>query len=327
MSWHAHKLHLQLTVITLVGLVARSAMAITEVNGSLITFNPNGGWSWFQDPRVIVDNNQLIIGSVAGTSAAGVSAGDIRVTSYNLTSQLANTFTLHSALQQDDHDVPALVTLPDGRYMAIYQQHGNDNLARWRISTNPGSIAAWGTEQTGNANPANDGNGNTYANPFYLSVDSTLYNFSRSVGYDPNYSTFTGLNLTNDSSLTFHYGGHFMYWINPNNGVNGATGGAGRPYVKYASNGVDKIWFVNTEDHPQNYFNSLYAGYMSFDASGVGTVHRSDGSLIPGSNGQLSTAQAPFPAPANNNAAANRQRHRLQLFAHGIHQDFRWKRQ
>jgi hypothetical protein len=95
-----------------------------------------------------------------------------------------------------------------------------------------------------------------------------------------------------------------VYWINPSNGINGANGGNGRPYVKYASNGVDKIWFVNTEDHPQNYFNSLYAGYIAFDASGVGTVHRSDGSIVPGSNGQLSTSQTPFPAPANNSAAA-----------------------
>jgi BNR repeat-containing family member len=296
-------LHLHMALLFLLALMARNALAANDVAGTMLAFNQNGGWSWFQDPRVIVDNNQLIVGSVAGVAANGAIGGDIRVTSYNLTSKSVSTSTLHSALEQDDHDVPALVVLPDDRYMAIYQKHGTDNLVRWRISTNPGSTAAWGTEQTGNANPANDGNGNTYANPFYLSIDNTLYNFSRSVGYDPNYSYFTGLNATNDASLTYHYGGHFMYWVNQNNGVNGATGGPGRPYVKYASNGVDKIWFVNTEDHPQNYFNSLYAGYISFDTSGAGTVHRSDGSLVPGTNGQLSTAQTPFPAPANNSAA------------------------
>lgn len=293
-------------MILLAGLliVPRPSLAVDDVDGTLITFNTNGGWSWFQDPRIIVNNNQIVIGSVAGTTASGAVAGDIRVTTYNIGAQSASTFTLHGALQQDDHDVPAFVVLPDGRYIAIYQRHGSDNLVRWRISTNAGSTTSWGAEQTGNANPANDGNGNTYANPFYLSVPNKIYSFSRSVGYDPNYSVFTGLNPTNDSTLTYNYGGHFMYWVNLNNGVNGANGGAGRPYVKYASNGTDKIWFATTEDHPQNYFNSLYAGYVQFDSSGVGTVYKSDGTTVAGSNGLLSTSQLPSPAPANNSAAA-----------------------
>ncbi len=274
------------------------ACAVNDVSGTLITFNQNGGWSWFQDPRLLVDNGQLIIGSVAGTTANGATAGDILVTSYNLGTQASSTFTLHSALQQDDHDVPALLVLPDDRYLAIFQRHGNDNLVRWRISTNPGSTASWGAEQTGSANPPSDGNGNTYANPFYLSVPNKIYNFSRSIGYDPNYSIFTGLNPANDSTLTFSYGGHFLYWVNPNNS------GPGRPYVKYASNGSDKIWFITTNDHPRDYANSLFGGYMQFDASGVGTVHKADGSLVAGSNGQISTAQAPYPAPANNSATA-----------------------
>src|SRR5262245_22637630 len=284
--------------------VPQTAHAINDVTGTLITFNQNGGWSWFQDPRLIVDGSQLIIGSVAGITASGATGGDIRETTYNLTTQTSSTFTLHAALQQDDHDVPAFVVLPDDRYMAIYQQHGNDNLARWRISTNPGSTASWGAEQSGSANPPSDGNGNTYANPFYLSVPNKIYSFSRSVGYDPNYSVFSGLNSTNDSALTYAYGGHFMYWVNLNDHVNGANGGAGRPYVKYASNGTDTIWFTTTEDHPQNYYNSLYAGYITFDASGVGTVHKSDGTIIAGSNGLLSTAQDPYPAPSNNNSSA-----------------------
>src|SRR5215467_4960200 len=116
----------------------QAAYAVNDVSGTLITFNQNGGWSWFQDPRLVVDGTRLIIGSVAGTTANGATGGDIRETTYNLTTKTSSTFTLHAALQQDDHDVPAFVVLPDDRYMAIYQQHGNDNLARWRISTNPG---------------------------------------------------------------------------------------------------------------------------------------------------------------------------------------------
>src|SRR5215471_9507906 len=179
MPRHTNREYLRLTGLIVLALGTRASFAVNDVDGTLFTLSQNGGWSWFQDPRVIVDNGQLIVGSVAGTTAGGATAGDIQVTTYNLASQIGSNFVLHSALQQDDHDVPTIVTLPDGRYIAIYQRHGNDNLVRWRISSNAGSTAHWNAEQTGNANPTNDGNGNTYANPFYLSIDNTLYNFSR----------------------------------------------------------------------------------------------------------------------------------------------------
>ena len=82
--------------------------------------------------------------------------------------------------------------------------------------------------------------------------------FSRAIGYDPNYSVFTNLNNT---TPTFTYGGHWMYWKNPG-AISGTSlsGGNGRPYVKYASNGTNTVWFATTEDSPQNYANSLYVG-------------------------------------------------------------------
>src|SRR5215467_8850464 len=64
-----------------------SARAVNDVVGNLITFNTNGGWAWFQDPRMIVNNNQIIVGSVAGTTASGATAGDIRETTYNINTQ------------------------------------------------------------------------------------------------------------------------------------------------------------------------------------------------------------------------------------------------
>ena len=109
-----------------------------------------------------------------------------------------------------------------------------------------------------------DGNGNSYSNPFYLSTPNEVVNFSRAIGYDPNYSIISNVNNTIPS---FSYGGHWMYWANPNN-TPPLTGGNGRPYVKYASNGTDTVWFTTTEDSPQNYPNSLYAGYIKFTSSG-----------------------------------------------------------
>ena len=47
----------------------------------------------------------------------------------------------------DDHDAPGLFLLPDGRYIAMYSNHGNtamgDYLSRYRISTNPHDATSW----------------------------------------------------------------------------------------------------------------------------------------------------------------------------------------
>ena len=174
--------------------------------------------------------------------------------------------------------------------MVEYQTHGANNDVEWRISTTPGEATTFGPEQTSVVNVANDGNGNTYGNPFYLSTPNEVVSFSRAVGYDPNYSVFSNLNNT---TPTFSYGGHWMYWKNPGTGP--LTGGNGRPYVKYASNGSDTVWFATTEDSPQNFLNSLYVGFMKFNANGTANVFTSTGTLL----GGLSTSSAPTAAGGN----------------------------
>jgi hypothetical protein len=275
-------------ILTSAGLIVLylSGPVRADFGGTPIVFNSNGGWSWFSDPRAIIDNNQLIIGSIAGVTGSGSNAGDVDVTDYNFSTASPTTTEtlLHSELETDDHDVPAFVVLPDGNIMAEYQRHGTDNNVLWRISTSPGEATVWGPEQTSVVNTVNDSNGNTYGNPFYLSTPNEVVSFSRAIGYDPNYSVFTNLSNT---TPTYAYGGHWMYWQNPNTGP--LTGGNGRPYVKYASNGTNTVWFATTEDSPQNYLNSLYVGYMQFNGSGVGSVYTSTGTLL----GGLSTSTAP----------------------------------
>ena len=239
-------------------------------------------------------NGQLVIGSIAGVTANGSSAGDVDVTTYDFATQGINTSVLHPQLNQDDHADPAFAPLPDGRVLVTYQTHGNDNNVLWRVGSFTGATLTWGAEQTSVVNITNDGNGNTYSNPFYLSTPNQVVSFSRAIGYDPNYSIFTNLG---NPTPTFSYGGHWMYWKNPNNQT--LTGGNGRPYVKYASNGADTIWFATTEDSPQNYPNSLYSGFIRFSSAGVGTVFTSTGTAL----GGLSTGTPP--TTATNNGAGS----------------------
>jgi BNR repeat-containing family member/Dockerin type I domain/PEP-CTERM motif len=283
-------------LLVTVQLTCSTAWADLDFSGTPITFNTNGGWSWFSDPRSVIDNDQLIIGSIAGVTGNGSTAGDVDVTTYDFGNQALHETDLNPAFDQDDHADPSFAALPNGKVLVTYQTHGGDNNVHWRIGTFSGSTVSWGTDEVSTVNVTSDGNGNTYANPFYLSTPNEVVSFSRAIGYDPNYSVFNNLN---NATPTFTYGGHWMYWKNPNNEA--LTGGNGRPYVKYASNGTNTVWFATTEDSPQNYLNSLYVGYMQFAANGSANVYTSTGTLLGGlSNGTAPTTGGSNPPSTGN---------------------------
>lgn len=255
----------RLACLTALAALAAPALAVNDVAGNLVTLRENGGWSWFSTNSHLVVGDQLLVGSVAGTTDASGVAGDTRVTSYRLSTGTTQTFNLAPVLERDDHNNPAFTVLPDGRLLATYQKHGADELLRRRISTNPGSITSWGPEATFDVNPANQF-GNTYTNPFRLAGENgRIYNFSRSVGYDPNYS------FSDDNGQTFAYGDRWLQFANPNN--NNASGG--RPYLKYAQAGDDAVWVAATDDHPRDFGNSIYAGFVR-----GGNVHSSSGTVL-----------------------------------------------
>src|SRR3954466_9093937 len=54
-----------------------------SVFGTMVQFNDNGAWSWYQDERAIVDTkaNKLIVGSVA---SGGTRNGNIEAAVYNI---------------------------------------------------------------------------------------------------------------------------------------------------------------------------------------------------------------------------------------------------
>jgi hypothetical protein len=245
--------------------------AINDVAGDMIVFNDNGAWSWFEDERAIVDTSagKILVSSVANGSGSGGSArsGDVEVAALDLANGSVSRFTLSDALQADDHNSAALWIRPDGRYLAMYARHGSDSFSRYRISTNPGSITSWGAEQT-----FDNGAGTTYSNLHYLPNDNggagRLYNFTRSVGFDPN------VLVSNNFGSNWSYGGRLL-----------AEGTASdRPYLRYFSDG-QRIHLITTERHPRNFDNSIYHGYVDdgqllnstgmvkdanlFDASGV----------------------------------------------------------
>jgi len=251
--------------LSIAGLVAFALSVVVradnEVSGKLIVFNDNGGWCWFQDERVIVRDGALLIGSVADASGSGGSQrdGNIELAVFDITRGVGSIHVLAPGLRPaDDHNSPALLALPDGRTLAVYSQHGEDRLMRWRIAA-AGDPANWGPEYT-----ADLGAGVTYSNVFRLAAESgRLYDFHRGRGYDPNIAVST------DGGNTWRYFAQLLK--NPNDPENRI-----RPYLKYASNGRDAIHFIASEAHPQqSVTTSLFHGILR-----EGTVHRTDGSTV-----------------------------------------------
>lgn len=237
-----------------------------QVAGKLITLNSNGAWSWYMDERVIVDASagKLLASSVAnagGTDGARRN-GDIDVVSYDFGVGQPEHFVLHSQLQADDHNAAALLLLRDGRYLAFYTKHGSEKVSYYRISAHPHDASNWQPEQKFDWSTTPDSDFNvTYSNLFYLPAESRIYNFVRANNRSPN------LLVSNDDGATWKYGGKLL-WTPVNVGyVNG--------YLKYASNGRDRIDFIATEHHPRDFNNSIFHGYIQ-----AGKMHCSDGTVV-----------------------------------------------
>jgi hypothetical protein len=235
------------------------------VAGDLIQLNDNGAWSWFMDERAIVDRGKLIVGSVraVGNFRSGADDpdwGNVEVSVLDVATGATGRAVLHRHFEQDDHDNPAFLILPDGRYLAMYSKHSVERRAYYRVS-GPGDPLAWGPasmfESPGEDRPAFGGNNVTYSNLFRM-PDGRAYNFYRGFKHDPNYM------FSDDSGRTWAYGGHLL------RGRGGYS-----PYLKYAFDGKDTLHFITTEDHPRNYDNSVYHGFLR-----GGVIHRSDGTPV-----------------------------------------------
>ena len=118
------------------------------VAATLVRLNDNGAWSWFMDPRVIVHDGKLIVGSVRaiGSNQANVTDprwGNVEISVYDLATAKVDNVVLHPHLEQDDHDAPAFMVRKDGRYLAVYSKHTKERRMYYRLSE-PHNPLVWG---------------------------------------------------------------------------------------------------------------------------------------------------------------------------------------
>lgn len=253
-----------------------------KVKGDLIQFSDNGGWCWYQDERVVVDQKrgELAVSALANVAGVGGSPrdGDVDVVLFDLKTRQGKRFTLREALISysggDDHNATALMVRPAGGYLAVYTGHNNNKISYHRIY-DP-ARGTWGAEGSFNWNsqPGGASFENSYNNLYFLTAENKTYNFSRGHQQSPNYATST------DQGATWTYGGQLTTFDADVGYVNG--------YFKYASNGVDRIDFTATEHHPRDFNTSIYHGYVK-----GGKSHNSTGTVI---DANLLDKECPIPA-------------------------------
>jgi hypothetical protein len=247
-----------LFTILLISLQAAAGVAAEVPAVKLIRFNDDGGWCWFQDERVIVHDGKIILGTIASGRNDASRKGDVEVCSYDIRTGKTTRFELHDRLQHDDHNSPVFLARPDGRILAMYGKHGPEDHFYYRISE-PNDPAHWGAVRTFMPSAKTR---LTYSNLHRLQgEDGRIYDFFRGLDglWKPSFA------FSDDAGETWTSGNILI------------QSPAARPYVRYASNGIDAVHLLYTDGHPRDFDNSIYHIFYR-----GGDLHRSDGSAIRG---------------------------------------------
>src|SRR2546430_1022356 len=136
---------------------ARRAAAV----GSSFSLTNDGAWTWFNDPRAIIDGISLLPGWVT-------LSGHIMAGRFDLTPHPTTTADLYGQFfQSDDPDNPAFLKNPDGTYTAFFAPHGGASVRLRNFSLNPnGSFSLGSLSTLSESSQVSGSNGWAYANPY-----------------------------------------------------------------------------------------------------------------------------------------------------------------
>lgn len=241
---------------------AQNLVPRDQVNGNLIQFNDNGAWCWYQDERAIIDaaGRKLVVGSVASSSGTGGvnRNGAVEAVLYDLNTGAVDRSLLYKAGYTDDHHAPGFLLRPDGKYLTVYAEHYDRYYSRYQIHNG----SSWSGENRFDWTTIPGGTDYTiaYSNLCYLSAENRVYCFSRANHRTPNFI------YSDDLGEFWSYGGELT--TNTSSSYN-------KGYYKYWCNGVDRIDFIFTEEHPRDTFTSIYHGYVQ-----NGKSYTSNGTLV-----------------------------------------------
>lgn len=231
----------------------------------LSTITDDGAWCWFADPRALRHVN-VATGSDKTYIGYIDVAGSIQAFQYDHAAHEHKQIRVRAGFQEDDHNNPTFLALPDGRVMIFYSEHSSSPYFYYRVTTQPDDLATLGPEKIIDTT----GYGNTtYPSPFVMTDQpGYFYLLWRGVHWHPTVARFSLPDQVGDVSCD----------MEPKQIVDSREdehGTGKRPYAKYVSNGKDKIMMTYTYTHPDNMNpNSLYYSYLDVNTL---TLHGADG--------------------------------------------------
>lgn len=165
-------------------------------------------------------------------------------------------------LGPDDHNGPAFMVRPAGKYLAQWTGHNANYLSYFRVfdgnTWGPQTNFNWTTVGAAGQEQA------SYSNPHYLPAENRAYTFVRAMD-----------NRSPHILVSTNYGDTWSYYgklVRPSTNF---SVGYNPGYFRYSDNGVDRIDFICTEAHPRDYTTSIYHGYISNSMS-----FKTDGTVV-----------------------------------------------
>lgn len=227
----------------------------------------DAAWCWFADPRAVYFKGKaekIYYGYIN-------SKGDVVLNSREVKSKAIQTFILHDKLQIDDHNVPTILFLPDGKLLTFYTEHNGRFFMR--KSKNVEDISTWEEERV--LTFGTPENIITYSNPVMLTGENNrIYVFFRGrnkkTKENPDYVDWKQYYTYSDdlgetwSNAVYYFSSKGVY--NP-------------PYQKIASDYQSKIHILITDGHPKLGLSSVYHLYFEKDK-----FYQTNGEEILGAN-------------------------------------------
>ena len=214
-----------------------------------------GAWSWFEGPRAIVTADGCAL--LAGSSGRDTAGSVIEVGRWGNGPGVPSQTVLEAGqLAVDDHDSPGLVELGDGRILAAWAGHSQDDLLRSAVRDPDG---------TWHRNPDRDVGGKIEYNNVFRLGDGRVLDVIRTP-VDATHPGDPTVFQTTDAGTSWTQLGRLLTFSNYF---------AQRPYVRFAQQG-DRLDFIVSEGNPNTFPGSgVYHGYLE-----NGGVHRSDGASL-----------------------------------------------
>jgi hypothetical protein len=217
-----------------------------------VTARVNGYGTQQSTPSAVYRNGATYVGWVATN-------GNIGITKYVHATDTSTDFVLWASGQANGHNSATITCLPDGRIICFYSLHNDTTGVRYRISTNPDDISAWGSQVT--LATYVTGNGTAYNNTFSLSLSGKTYVYYRGGDWTQRMrATANGTDYDTDRIIV--------------------SNGSNRPYLSCHSNGINRVDFFFNSGNPAQIVTSIYHAYMTVDSEGAESWFTSDGTSI-----------------------------------------------